>query len=115
VRAHYFSVNFALKLLRPLVHLTVPTVTHTTTYCYCCILLFSAENRAVVEDVCSALAIPADGIRVGSWDRPNLSVTVQRVPAEDGKRKALRELMAAPAFSKGACIIYVWRQVSTRS
>ncbi|KAG5189261.1 hypothetical protein JKP88DRAFT_302490 [Tribonema minus] len=78
----------------------------------CVLALTATASRAVVSELCASLSIPACGVRVGSWQRPNLRVAVQRVADDAAKRRVLRALMAQPAFGDGACIVYVWRQVS---
>lgn len=47
--------------------------------------LTATASKAVVGDICATLGIPREGVRVGSWDRPNLEVRVARTSCDDGK------------------------------
>lgn len=40
----------------------------------------------MISDICTTLRIPLKGgVRVGSWDRPNLDVRVLRSASDDGE------------------------------
>ncbi|CAN0403280.1 unnamed protein product, partial [Scytosiphon promiscuus] len=53
--------------------------------------LTATASKAVIRDICTTLRIPLKGgVRVGSWDRPNLDVRVLRSASDDGKRVSFR-------------------------
>lgn len=81
----------------------------------CILALTATASTAVVQDICSAMSIPPEGAKLGSWDRPNLSVVVNHAASEEIKRETLRRLLAAPPFDKGAVIVYVWRQMTAEA
>ncbi|CAN0557907.1 unnamed protein product, partial [Laminaria digitata] len=47
--------------------------------------LTATASKAVVADICTTLRIPPEGVRIGSWDRPNLDVRVLRTSSDDGQ------------------------------
>lgn len=49
--------------------------------------LTATASKAVTKDICKVLRIPAEGVRVGSWDRPNLEVQVLRMVSDDGENR----------------------------
>lgn len=46
--------------------------------------LTATASRAVVEDIRATLRIPAEGVWIGSWDRPNLKAEVLRAASDEG-------------------------------
>ncbi|CAN0081354.1 unnamed protein product, partial [Scytosiphon promiscuus] len=79
--------------------------------------LTATASKAVIRDICTTLRIPLNGgVRVGSWDRPNLDVRVLRSASDDGKRRSrLSTLLQEPPLNKGSVVVYVWRQVTAEA
>ncbi|CAM9763456.1 unnamed protein product [Choristocarpus tenellus] len=77
--------------------------------------LTATASKAVASDICGVLGIPPDGVKVGSWDRPNLEVKVLRVQSEEDKRVVLSQLLQESPLDKGSVVVYVWRQVTAEA
>jgi hypothetical protein len=48
----------------------------------------------VIHDVCERLSVPADGVQVRPWRRPNLDMRVELLDSEALKRERLSQLLA---------------------
>ncbi|CAN0035225.1 unnamed protein product [Discosporangium mesarthrocarpum] len=98
-RPSYLRLGQAVELLRP----------------GAVMALTATASKAVASDICGVLGIPQAGVRVGSWDRPNLEVRVLRLASEQVKQKALAHLLAESPLDKGSVVVYVWRQVTAEA